>query len=295
MQPPPSRKVFQRPSSPLCGNELTGQTVSEPQAKPSLEALLQKGDVWRGHSQRFVASATVDSGHPQLNNRLLNKGWPRSSLIELCQASPGCGDWLLFGPAVVRLLLENPQHHAALLNPPARPFAEGLLQAGIPLNQLLVVQSNNKADFIACFTELARSSSCCFIMSWQPKSFLTYTELRKCQLATNSGKGLYIFIRPAQASQTSSPAGLKLYSAFAGQQLLVQIIKQRGQLQNQLHQTIPIALPKQWLAQPPHRNLINNSELTEYRFHTDGQAKQASAIKINTGVHSYRGKRGHQP
>jgi hypothetical protein len=292
MPSPPFRKVFQPPSSSVYGNEPTDRPVNEPQAKPSLETLLQQGDVWRGHSQRFVTKDTVDSTYPQLNKRLLNKGWPSSSLIELCQASPGCGDWLLFGPAVMRLLRENTLYHAALLNPPALPFAEGLLQAGVPLNQLLIVRPKSKADFIACFTELARSSSCCSILAWQPKSFLTYTELRKCQLATNTGKGLYVLMRPAQAKQSSSPAGLRLYSEFEGQQLLAGIIKQRGQLQNQLHQAIAIELPQQWLEQQPHRNPVNNSTPREYRFYTNGQAKQTIAIKKNGGLDNYRGKRG---
>ncbi|TVZ39884.1 hypothetical protein P886_4299 [Alteromonadaceae bacterium 2753L.S.0a.02] len=229
------------------------QTSSTP-----LEQLLQRGDVWRGQSQRFLAKAAVDSGHEALNELLLNKGWPVSSLIEICQPAAGHGDWLLLAPAIKHQLQQHPYSHIVLLNPPAMPFAQGLLFAGISLEQLLVVQIANKNDFIASFVELARASSCCLLMAWQPKHTLSYTELRKCQLATADGGGLYVLFRHLQARQQNSPAALRLLLALDSECLKVQIVKQRGQLQP-MTSSIQLALPPHLLSQLPHRQLASDA------------------------------------
>ncbi|SMF05116.1 hypothetical protein SAMN02745866_00400 [Alteromonadaceae bacterium Bs31] len=228
---------------------------------PGLDQLLQRDDIWRGHSQRFSNRESVDTGFPLLNQYLLNTGWPCNSLIELCQASAGSGDWLLFSPAMKTLLTEH-RGHAVLLNPPSLPFAQGLMQAGIPLQQLLVVHTTNKADFVVSFVELARASCCSLLLAWQPKQALTYTELRKCQLACSDNNGLYCIFRPLQVQQQSSPAALRLKVALSQNALDVFILKQQGQLRSQAETPIQLALPQQWQALQAHRKLGDDDLLS---------------------------------
>ncbi len=235
---------------------------SKTSAAVKLDQLLQRGDIWRGRAQQvFVKHESIDTGHEALNQHLLNQGWPRGSLIEFCQASAGCGDWLLLTPALKSLLAAH-SGYAILLNPPSLPFAQGLIQAGIPLQQLLVIHITNKADFIVSFVELARASSCRLLMAWQPKQTLSYSELRKCQLACSTGNGLYCIFRSLQAQQQSSPAALRLKVDLNQHSLNITILKQRGQLASQAETPIELALPQQWQALQAHRKLGDTGPLS---------------------------------
>jgi len=147
---------------------------------------------------------------------------------------------LLFGPTIKTLCEQQQDAWLVLLNPPAIPFAPALIQSGIPLNQLLVVESRNKQDFIACFIEFTRSAHCLALLAWQTPYSLNYTELRKCQLACVEGSALYTLFRPAYARNQSSPAPLRLSLGFSRTELQLEIFKQRG-LFNKRHVTLAIA------------------------------------------------------
>jgi len=228
--------------------------TNKPSTPPvSLDQLLQRNDIWRGNQQIPDSRKALDTGYPDINNHLHHQGWPCACLVEICQPAPGHGDWLLLLPALQRQLQLNPHTHAVLLNPPAMPFSQHLLQAGVPLQQLLMVRTNNKMDFIACFTELSRAASCSLLMAWQPRQTLSYTELRKCQLAACDGEGLYVLFRPLQALQQSSPAPLRLITRLGKDTLQVSLFRQRGQMHSQ--QPIMLPLPEAWQSMPPHRLL----------------------------------------
>ncbi|WP_018015806.1 translesion DNA synthesis-associated protein ImuA [Teredinibacter turnerae] len=252
----------------------------------TLEQLLQRGDVWRGHSQYFISQDAVDTGYPPLNSALLNNGWPLSSLIEICQPSAGHGDWLLTAPCAQHLLQKQPHGYIVLLNPPALPFSQGMLFSGIPLEQLVVVQITAKNDFIASFVELARASSCALLMAWQPKQALTYTELRKCQLATADGSGVYLLFRHNRQRQESSPASLRLTTQLNSQHLQVHILKQRGQLRPG-SAAIDLPLPDYAQTYKPHRqledtpaspNVANDQVFAPYQ-----PRRNVLALRINRG------------
>lgn len=225
-----------------------------PSKPTSLEQLFRRGDVWRGKSQGFAPQAALDTGHAELNARLLHKGWPMASMVEVCQPKTGVlsqGEWLLFSPALKQL----ESGYVVLLNPPALPFAPGLIQAGIDLNRLLIVETEKKTDFLVSFTELARADICVALMAWQPKNNLSYTELRKCQLACNEGKGLFMMFRPASVQQQSSPAVLRLSTKLHASSLEIQIFKQKGSLNQTNDSSIYLPLPETWLPIAHHANL----------------------------------------
>src|SRR5690606_8884815 len=190
----------------------------------TLEQLLLREDVWMGDSRRFTASAAIPTGFKALDDGLLNNGWPLGSLIEVCQQGMQ-GEWQLFTPA----LLETPGL-IVLLNPPADPFSQAFIQAGIDLERLLVIEAEEKSHFIACFIELARASVGA-VLAWQPNQAMTYTELRKCLLAAQDGSGLCILFRPSGAQQQCSPATLRLFAQIIPTGLEVTVYKQKGHLQ----------------------------------------------------------------
>ena len=214
----------------------------------NLEQLLNRPDIWRGDSRAFVPRVSVDSGFPALNEALLNKGWPTQTLIEICQKGLAQQEWLLFSGVLTKTTA-----YIVLLNPPAMPFCQALIQAGVDLDRVVVVEVSNKADFLASFIELARTESCELLLAWQPQQLLSYTELRKCLLATNESSRLCVLFRPEHAQQETSPASLRLIIEIASAELRLSIFKQKGVLQSSGTITLPI--PKAWKGFLPYHLL----------------------------------------
>lgn len=221
----------------------------------SIEQLLLRDDTWLGHSSRFTTRKAVNTGYEVLDAGLLNGGWPLGSLVEICQGRMQ-GEWHLLGPA----LREMPGL-VVLLNPPADPFCKALIQADIDLDRLVVVRASDKAHFVACFIELARANVGT-ILAWQPDDNLTYTELRKCSLATGEGSTLCVIIRPAEAQRQNSPAALRIYAQLIPTGLEVTAFKQKGFLQKHQPEPIVIALPETWQPVMPYYalNRASNSK-----------------------------------
>ncbi|HSC67829.1 MAG TPA: translesion DNA synthesis-associated protein ImuA [Cellvibrio sp.] len=219
-----------------------------PQA-PNLEQLLGRRDIWRGHAHPAVAAVVRDTGYAALNAQLLGGGWPASSLVEVCQQGFVQSEWHLLVPALVDV-----SGLVVLLNPPCTPFAQALIKAGLDLERVLVVETGNKADFLFSFIELTRSNTCEALLAWQPNQSLSYTELRKCQLAATEGQGLYVLFRPSAVAEQSSPAALRLSIHLQAQDLHVHIFKQKGEL-GATAQPVLLPLPNNWQGFAPHHLL----------------------------------------
>lgn len=216
-----------------------------------LEQLLLRGDIWRGTKAQVQTSNGQDTGHLLLNNFLVHQGWPRACLIEINQREFGQGEWLLLTPS----LRNSAQGLQILINPPALPFAQGLLQAGLDLDRLLIINAPAKNDFLAAFVEIARAKACSHLLAWQPQQTLNYTEVRKCVLASSEGSGIYWLLRPARANAQHSPVHLRLHTRMEANTLTVTVTKQKGGDQSLLNKPIALPLPHEWLGYQPHANL----------------------------------------
>lgn len=245
------------------GAPLPSKKAPSPRNNAVLDQLLRRGDVWRGHSAAFNHKSTLATGHSALDPLLLSNGWPLKSLIEaalpLGKKAPSsslvpAACWFLLSPSL-RALLAKSEGYVLLLNPPAIPFAQGLIQQGIPLNRLLIVNTENKQDFVAAFTELSQAAYCHAVIAWQPKQPLSYTELRKCQLACDNGQALNILFRNSLLQ--SSPAPLRLALDLQQQTLNVHIAKQRGDFKQA---TAELSLPVDWQGLAPYKYLLPNSQ-----------------------------------
>ncbi|PUA30078.1 MAG: hypothetical protein B0W54_06000 [Cellvibrio sp. 79] len=224
---------------------------------PNLEQLLQRGDIWRGTKAFVHDNNGEDTGHPALNNSLVHNGWPRASLIEINLQEMGHGEWLLLAPA----LRNSIQGLQILINPPALPFAQGLLQAGLDLDRLLIINAPAKNDFLAAFVEIARAKACSHLLAWQPQQVLNYSEIRKCVLASNDGSGIYWLLRNSHTTSQSSPAHLRLRARIHAEYLEVIITKQKGGDQSLLNNPLELLLPREWMGYQPHASLGTDSEI----------------------------------
>lgn len=243
----------------------------------NLTQLLNRSDIWRGNSRAFVPQLTIDTGHADLNASLLNGGWPTRSLVEVCQRGLHQQEWLLFLP-----VLKKGEGYIVLLNPPALPFCQTLIQWGIDLERIIIIETANKADFLASFAELARTKSCEILLAWQQHQTFSYTELRKCLLATNEGAGLCVLFRAESAQQQSSPASLRLLTEISSTQVQIKIFKQKGVLQQRQTQPINLPLPKTWKGLLPY-HLLDQTTLLSHYGKTTTKRRSASIIPMRRG------------
>lgn len=243
----------------------------------NLEQLLSRSDIWRGDSGAFVPQIVVDTGHERVNSALLNGGWPARSLVEICQKGFQQQEWCLFSP-----VLRAVKGYIVLLNPPITPFCQALIQAGIDLERVIVVQITNKADFLASFVELARTESCEVLLAWQQNQALSYTELRKCLLASNEGNGLCILFRPESAQQQSSPATLRLLTEITSIDVKITIFKQKGMLQQRQSRPIQLPLPNIWQGLLPY-HLLDQTTLPGMLGTPPSKRKSATILSLKRG------------
>jgi cell division inhibitor SulA len=220
----------------------------------ALERLLNRTDIWRGDSRLFLPQIALDSGYADINASLVNNGWPTRSLVEVCQKGFQQQELILFAP-----VLAAGTGYIVLLNPPTLPFCQALIQAGINLERVIVVQVGNKADFLASFVELARTESCEVLLAWQQHQTFSYTELRKCSLATNEGAALCVLFRPDSAQLQSSPAVLRISTEIRPTDIQLKILKQKGVPQQRQSEPIKLLLPNAWQGLLPYHLLDQTS------------------------------------
>lgn len=224
--------------------------MNSPHDPPVITDLLQRGDIWKGAEQTAPQQYQgLDTGFIDLNRLLAQGGWPQRQLIELNNPVATQAEWWLMQEALLKM-----DGLLVLVNPPATPLAQAMIQSGFDLDKLLIVESLNRADFLASFIELTRSLDCGAVMGWQGNFSLTYTDLRKCLLACQQGHGLYLLCRPLQYRNQSSPASLRISLQLTAENLLVDIYKQKGQLKMQ-SQPVALDLPVKWKLALPHAQL----------------------------------------
>ena len=172
---------------------------------PALDTLLQRPGIWRG---RPVSSSeeAINSGFDDLNETLHLRGWPAAGLVELLCAAP-C-------PQALRLMLPamaaRQDGLVILANPPARPRADTLQQAGIKSHRLLVMRSERHDTLLQACHEALASGAVSTLMVWLPESMDDQIARRRLHLAAREGRCLLVAVRPVSQADRPSPAILRL-------------------------------------------------------------------------------------
>ncbi|MBA3981053.1 MAG: hypothetical protein C0462_10680 [Alcanivorax sp.] len=202
--------------------------------RPALDTLLHRADIWRGRETGDAASEPVlDSGFAPLNQALHRGGWPAAGLTELLTPAPGPALLRLLLPALARLHHDDPGL-IVLANPPARPAAEALQQAGIDLTRLLVFNSDDvKGTLMRACREAAASDAVAALICWWPDTLRDPRLLRRLHRAGQQGRCWVVILRDQRHLRDSSPAPLRLHcqpklSHDAPWQLHLHILKQPG-------------------------------------------------------------------
>ena len=190
---------------------------------PALDTVLARPGVWRGRPANHETG--TDTGFPALDQALHLHGWPNAGLVELLCSGP-C-------PQALRLLLPTMAARAeglvVLANPPARPRAETLRQAGIHSQRLLVMRSERQDILLRACHDALTSGAVSTLVVWLAPDMDDQTSLRRLHLAAREGRCLLVAMRPASQADRPSPAILRLrLRVLPPAHLGIDVIKQPG-------------------------------------------------------------------
>lgn len=169
----------------------------------------------------------LPSGYAALDQALHRGGWPRAALTELLCTGWGIGEMQLLSPLLARC--STGPRQLFFLGAPHLPYAPALHACGIRLESVLLVQPTRDHDLLWCAEQILRSGTAACLLAWLPETRLAdYTALRRLQLVAQRGDSTAFLFRPARVAHTPSPAVLRLMLSTAGEQLAIEILRQRG-------------------------------------------------------------------
>lgn len=211
----------------------------------SLQSLLSRSDIWRASTtiQDHNVSCRgggVDTGYPELNQVLVTGGWPSKALLEIHANTLGSGEWQLLLPVLV-------DRYSALIGPPHIPYAPALVEAGVDLRRLLVINPPDPAGLLWAAEQVLKSAACEVLLLWEGSRLFRYQELRKLQLAASESACLFFLLRPPLAAKQLSPAALRLSLEPKSDVLSLMVSKQRGSC---ARQSVCLPIPPSWKALP---------------------------------------------
>ena len=194
--------------------------------EPALTALLQREDIWRGHSARHAPACVtaIATGFPKLDQALQCRGWPSAALTELLTPQPDVLGLRLLLPALSTL----PDGMLIFANPPMTPSARYLNALGIDLQRVLTLRSQCSQTLLRSCSEAAASGSVTMLLFWA-HSQISWQGLHRLQLAARQGNCCLMLLADARKAQQHSPAALRLsVRPQPAGQIIIEILKQPG-------------------------------------------------------------------
>jgi len=191
---------------------------------PSLAALLDRPDIWRGGSLSRAGTPAVPSGFPGLDAELPGAGWPAGALTEIFPAHAGIGELRLLGPALAALSKRGLR--LAWIAPPYLPYVPALAAAGIDAAGLIIVRTTSAKETLWAAEQALASNACGAVLAWPQVA--RYAELRRLQIAAESGRAPAFLFRLPETASEASPAALRITLGTAEGGLAVRVLRRRG-------------------------------------------------------------------
>ncbi|WP_380021517.1 translesion DNA synthesis-associated protein ImuA [Dokdonella ginsengisoli] len=216
------------PSGTVAFTSFAKAAPRPPQARrdeTALAEVLQHPRVWR---RSAVAQSRVDAlatGCAALDAELPGGGWPRGALSEILVEQDGIGEFGLVVPALAALT--RARQRVVLIAPPYVPYAPALAEAGVDLKYLVQIDAG-AVDAYWTAEQCLRAGCCGAVLNWLPAA--DYRQLRRLQLAAETGAALAFVFRPAGAVAQASPAALRLRVSADADATAIEILKCRGRV-----------------------------------------------------------------
>jgi hypothetical protein len=165
------------------------------------------------------------SGCKPLDAILPGGGWQSGTVVELMPEKTGIGELQILMPALARIT--QTERHVAFVSPPFIPFAPSLSQHGICLERLLVINAQSMKDMLWCVEQTLRCKSFGAVLAWP--TALVDREIRRLQLAAETGSSIGFVYRPTHAARETSPAAVRICLQKAKRDSLeMHVLKCRG-------------------------------------------------------------------
>jgi hypothetical protein len=194
-------------------------------ATSALDAVLAHPGIWRRSSAAQSHVRAVATGLPELDALLPGGGWPSGALTEILFEADGLGELSLLMPALADITQRG--QRVVFVTPPYIPYAPALEAHGLDLRHVVQIQANSSEGAWSA-EQCLRSGSCGAVLSWLNEA--DYTQLRRLQLAAESGDALAFLFRPTRAESKHSPAALRLRLHADENEVDIEILKCRGNL-----------------------------------------------------------------
>jgi len=191
------------------------------------QLLSEEPGIWRGLRSENSAWPVIASGFPELDALLPGGGWPLGALMEILTPCLGVGELRLLLPAMAAL--SHAGRWIAWVAPPHQAYAPALVQAGIRLSQVLIVESRETSDIPWSLEKLLRSGRCGMALAWPCR--LSAHQTRRLQLAAEQG-GALAALFPGQTGNNSH-AALRIEVSPLPEGLALNIVKARGSLRHE--------------------------------------------------------------
>jgi len=191
----------------------------------ALNEVLKHPGVWRQSTAAQHHVRALPTGLAELDALLPGGGWPCGALSEILFAFDGVGELSLLMPALAQLTRSGKR--VVFVAPPYIPYAPALAAQGLDLRHVVQIESTLTQGAWSA-EQCLRSGSCGAVLSWMQQA--DYTQLRRLQLAAESGDALAFLFRPARATAQPSPAALRLQLHADAGRVDVEILKCRGRL-----------------------------------------------------------------
>ena len=171
------------------------------------------------------AAQTIErSGWPRLDAIMPGGGWPVGAIVELMPMATGIGELRFVLPTLAQL--SRTERYVGLVSPPYIPFAPALVQHGIALERLAIIDARTSEDTLWAFEQTLRCKSFGAVLAWC--STAKDREVRRLQLAAESGGSIGFLYRSPSAALEPSPAAIRLRLQASEQGLYVNVLKCRG-------------------------------------------------------------------
>ena len=196
-----------------------------PRDENALSEVLRHPGIWRRGNASRPRLDVEPTGNAELDARLPGGGWPRGALSEILIEHDGIGECSLLLPALAALT--QARQRVVFIAPPYIPYPPALVAAGIDLAQVVHIQAS-AADTHWTAEQCLRAGCCGAVLNWLPTA--DYRQLRRLQLAAESGSAVAFVFRPLRAAKETSPAALRLQVTLSESGPRIDILKCRGRV-----------------------------------------------------------------
>ena len=162
-------------------------------------------NLWRGCDMAGQGFHGIGTGYHELDDILPGRGWPSSGLVEVIARHSGMGELQLLIPLMQSVIKQG--KWILCVTPPYLLNAPALTQAGIDIDQILIVKQDTPCkDALWSMEKAMQTETCGLVLAWQ--NWLPGKVLRRLQLAAEVGDTLAVLFKHNDSKY--SPSSLRL-------------------------------------------------------------------------------------